>query len=446
MWRRGFPHHRGCLRGVANQQLFSTAPPVLSATIRGGMAYDTNTPSATAPKTPVVLLVDLDAFFVSVERLDDPRLVGVPLVVAGEGPRSVVAAASYEARSYGIHSAMPLSVARRRFSSLVVRPPRHARYREVSEQVFDTVAGFAADLERASIDEAYLTVPPHTDPSRTAHRIQAAVRDRHGISCSVGGASNKLMAKIACETVKPGGVRVMSPHQELPLLLALDVGDVPGIGAATAARLAELGVETVADLAELPEDELLERFGPARGGWLYAVARNELFDPVNSTPSPTKSISLAETYPTDLTTSAEMAAALEDLAARLWLRIIDDGRTPSTFTVTARTSDFVTRSRSTTPAAPPRSSAELAQLAHRLLDDLDVAQPMRLLGLSAERFRTVTQATLPFPDEDGFVPGQEVYHAKFGRGRVLDLTSDSALVRFDDGSQLSILKEFLRPA
>lgn len=177
----------------------------------------------------------------------------------------------------------------------------------------------------------------------------------------MGGASNKLMAKVACESAKPGGVRVLAPHRELSVPHSLDVSDVPGIGAATAAKPAEFQVSTVADLAAVDLDDLVRRFGPARGEWLYAVARNEYAEPVTSSPSPAQSISLSETYPTDLTSTSQVSEALGDLAACLWLRLLEEDRTPSTFGVTVRSDDFVTRSHSTSPAAPPRSSAELAE-------------------------------------------------------------------------------------
>ncbi len=226
--------------------------------------------------TEPILHVDMDAFFVEVERLDDPRLVGRPVVVGGAGARGVVAAASYEARAYGVHSAMPMVEARRRCPQAVVVPPDHRKYGAMSRRVFEIFRSFTPQVEGLSVDEAFLDVGGlrlhYKSPVDVAGAIRARIRSDLHLPASVGIASNKFLAKLASEEAKPDGVFHVKAGHELEFLHPLPVRRLWGVGEATYAALEALGVATVGDLAAVPEHVVAQRVGGAVGHHLLELA------------------------------------------------------------------------------------------------------------------------------------------------------------------------------
>ncbi|HVM40818.1 MAG TPA: DNA polymerase IV, partial [Acidimicrobiia bacterium] len=264
---------------------------------------------AAAPSAPSILHVDLDAFFASVEQLLDPALRGRPVVVGGTGNRGVVAAASYEARAFGIGSAMPTARARRLCPHAVFVPPRIDVYQGYSERVFAVFADVTPLVEGLSLDEAFLDVAgaahlfgPGPDVARL---IRRRVKDEVGLVCSVGVATTKHLAKLASAAAKPDGLLVVEPGTELEFLHPLPVERLWGVGPATRSRLDRIGVKTVGDLAALGEDALVRALGAAHGRHLHALAHNR--DPRPVTPSrPTKSISAEETFARDLVAPGDL--------------------------------------------------------------------------------------------------------------------------------------------
>ncbi|MHC4949176.1 MAG: DNA polymerase IV, partial [Planctomycetota bacterium] len=248
-----------------------------------------------------ILHVDMDAFFAAVEQLDRPELRGRPLLVGGDGPRGVVAAASYEARRFGCHSAQPTAVARRLCPGAVVVRPRGRRYREVSDAVFEILRRFTPVVEPLSIDEAFLDVTGsrrlHGPPARIAAAIRAAIRAEQGLTASVGVAPNKFLAKVASDLDKPDGLVVVPADDVEGFLRDLPVERLWGVGPATATRLRSLGVATFGDVRALPVQTLEARLG-SWGRRLHALARGEDERPVEVTRG-ARSISHERTFPRD---------------------------------------------------------------------------------------------------------------------------------------------------
>ncbi|MFQ5895333.1 MAG: DNA polymerase IV, partial [Nitrospinota bacterium] len=230
-----------------------------------------------AAPEPVIFLVDMDAFFVAVERMEDPALAGVPVVVGGSvGGRGVVAAASYEARRFGVHSAMPMATARRLCPCAVYIQADHAKYAAASERVLEVLHRFSPQVEPVSVDEAYVdmtgTERLHGPPLATAHALREAIAREVHCPASIGVASNKLVAKVAADLAKPAGILRVYPGREALFLSALPVGKLPGVGKVGEAELKGVGVRTVGDLAKLPLEWLEGRF-KSWGRELYRKAR-----------------------------------------------------------------------------------------------------------------------------------------------------------------------------
>ncbi len=226
-----------------------------------------------------ILHADMDAFFVEVERQRDPSLRGKPVVVGGAGRRGVVAAASYEARPYGIRSAMPMSTARAAYAGLVVVPPDHARYTEVSRAVFSIFRAFTPLVEGLSLDEAFLDIAGlrhhYPDPEAVGRALRKAVRDQLDLPVSVGIGVNKVIAKLASEAAKPDGLQRVPRQQTLDFLHPLPVRAVSGVGEATHAALEGLGVATMGDLATIPLPSLVRRLGAVAGNHLHNLAEGD---------------------------------------------------------------------------------------------------------------------------------------------------------------------------
>jgi DNA polymerase-4 len=336
-----------------------------------------------------ILHVDMDAFFASVEQLDHPAWRGLPVVVGGPpDSRGVIAAASYEARRYGVHSAMPSAQAAR------LLPPEtiwargdFARYGEMSARVFEILETFTPEVQAASIDEAYLDVTPIADgdhPVDIARAIQAAV-DAIGLSCSIGVASSKTVAKIASERDKPHGITVVPPGREAAFLAPLSVRTMPGIGPATAKRLMSLGVRTLGDLAALDDPtacQVLGSHGPA------AVRRARGIDtrPVRER-QPVKSVSNERTFGIDLHDRDDVLPALASLAERVGTRLRRSGLQARTVHLKVRFGDFTTRTVQQTLDGPTDSTEVLLRCGVTLLESAWApGAGVRLLGIGASGF------------------------------------------------------------
>jgi nucleotidyltransferase/DNA polymerase involved in DNA repair len=332
-----------------------------------------------------ILHVDMDAFFVEVERLRRPELRGVPVVVGGDGPRSVVAAASYEARRFGVRSAMPMVEARRRCRDLTIVPVDHGEYGRVSTQVFEILRGFTPLVEGLSIDEAFLDVSGlrlhHGSPAEVGDLIRSEIRAELGLPASVGVATCKFVAKLASQDAKPDGLLVVPAAGQQAYLDALPVSRMWGVGAATAASLARLGVVTVADLSACGDRVLARELGASMAGHLLRLARGD--DPRPVVPdSETKSISAEETFAVDLHTVDEVMAILRRQADRVGGRLRRAGLAGRTVTVKIRYGDFTTMTRSETLPAPTDGGIRIFEVAKTLVHAaLEEGRGVRLLGV-----------------------------------------------------------------
>jgi DNA polymerase-4 len=337
-----------------------------------------------------IIHVDMDAFYASVEQRDDPQLRGKPVVVAWRGNRSVVCAASYEARRFGVHSAMPAVRAERLCPEAVFVPPDFVRYRAVSRAVREIFLAFTDLIEPLSLDEAYLDVTQNKaglpTATRVAKTIRQRIREELHLTASAGVAPNKFLAKIASDWRKPDGLFVIQPEEVDAFLPPLPVGRIPGVGKVTENRLKQIGVQTVGDLQAL-ETEILEAQFGRYGHRLYELARgidqNEVI-----ADRPTKSISAEDTLERDIPL-AETGELIERLAGKVWAASRKESRTPHTVVLKLKTSDFNILTRSHTPHAPPASCAELTAIALALRERIAIepGQRYRLVGVGLSNFR-----------------------------------------------------------
>ena len=356
----------------------------------------------------------MDAFFVSVELLRRPELRGQPVVVGGTGSRGVVAAASYEARAYGVFSAMPSAGARRLCPHAVFLPGDHAHYGLVSERVMEIFRSFTPLVEPISLDEAFLDVTgarrSQGDGATVAHRIRAEVVAREGLTCSVGVAPSKMLAKLASEAAKPRastdgpepgeGVHVIAPGEELGFLHPLPARALWGVGPATLDRLERLGVRTVGDIADLPEDTLVATLGSAHGRHLAQLAR--AIDPRPVEPDQQlKSVGHEETFAHDHhehETLTREAVRMSDGVAR---RLRRAGLAGRTVTLKVRFADFQTITRSSTLPTTVDDGPAVARAALALLAAVDPTPGVRLLGVSVSGLVTGAAQQLSFEDFEG---------------------------------------------
>lgn len=330
----------------------------------------------------------MDAFYVEAELLDKPELRGRKLIVAGSSGRSVVLSASYEARADGVRSAMPLSRARQMSPDSMVLEPSMRLYREISSGImayFDTVT---AVKERLSVDEAFLDLSgAHRllgNPQQMGERIRSDVRSQFGLPISVGISDRKFIAKIASQRAKPDGLLLVPPSERLRFLHALPVEALWGVGAKTAQALEGLGLRTVEQVADTPQEVLQRRFG-ALGAHLYELAWGH--DPRPVTPHrPEKSMGAEETFDIDLIQDADLHAELLDMAYRVAARLRASGSSAKGVALKLRYTDFTTLTRSSTLLHATQSAPVLYQRARGLLAEVGPRpQPVRLLGLRAER-------------------------------------------------------------
>ena len=372
-----------------------------------------------------ILHVDMDSFFVEVERLRDPGLIGRPVVVGGPSNRGVVASASYEARKFGIRSAMPMVAARKQCPTLVVIPSNHTLYEETSVQVFDVLRSFTPMVEGLSLDEAFLDVSGlHRHFSSTVEigeAIRQRIRTGLGLPASVGIASTKFVAKLASEAAKPDGLRHIPKDETIPFLHALPVRALWGVGEATHASLEAMGVETVGDLAQLPRGTLEKRLGVSNGSNLSALAHGE--DPRPVTPAhDTKSVSVSETYEKDLTLPEEIDTELARLCDRLAFRVRRAGLQGRTIGLSVRYSDFVTITRHQTLTHPTNTSRQIWLAVQQLKENVNWDRPIRLLGVSVATFADLDEPVQLSVDTasrwDDLAEAIDAVKDKFGRDSV----------------------------
>jgi DNA polymerase IV len=335
-----------------------------------------------------ILHVDLDAFYASVEQLADPSLRGRPVIVGGLGPRGVVAAASYEARRFGVHSAMPMARARRACPGAAFIAPRFDAYGDASTAVMTILRSFTPLVEPLSLDEAFLDVSGarrlHGEGPQIAVSIRERLHAETGLTASVGVTTTKLLAKIASELAKPDGMLVIPPGSELDVLHPLPVERLWGVGPATQRRLARLDVRTVGDLAAIPEATLVSALGKAHGAHLHALAWNRDAREVEPDQH-VKSIGHEETFPTDLSERATLEREVMSLADRVAARLRRNGSVARTVQLKVRYGDFRTITRSRTLDEPTDLASDLSRTASELLGAVDISGGIRLLGVAAQQ-------------------------------------------------------------
>jgi DNA polymerase-4 len=411
---------------------------------------------------PTILHVDLDAFFAAVEQRDKPSLRGKPVVVGGVGGRGVVATASYEARAYGVRSAMSTAEARSRCPHAAFLSGRFGAYRETSAAVMQLLRELSPLVEPLSLDEAYvdLAAAELDDVSVDAvtvlaRRLKEGVHEvTGGVRGSVGVGTSKLVAKIASDLDKPDGLVVVPPGTERDLLRPMKVTVIPGVGPATAERLRRAGVHTVADLELLSQAELVRILGQAHGTGLYRLARAEDDRPVVAERE-AKSVSVEGTYDTDLVDRRLLVGLLERQARQVAERLRKARLSGRTVTVKVRLHDFSTHTRSTTLPAPTDDPRVVARLARTLIGEVDTSGGVRLLGVGVsgladwiqedlfadldDHDQEVVDGQAPLPDDAiervtrgrRWAPGMDVVHAVHGPGWVWGSGRGKVTVRFE---------------
>ena len=408
-----------------------------------------------------ILHLDLDAFFAAVEQRDKPSLRGKPVVVGGLGPRGVVSTASYEARAFGIRSAMSMSEARSRCPNAAFLTARFPAYQEASRAVMSLLKELSPLVEPLSLDEAFvdLDLPPARDltiagVTQLTHELKTTITTTTGgLTGSAGLASSKLMAKVASELGKPDGLVVVPPGTETDVLGPLPVTVIPGVGPATTERLRRVGVHTVDELERISHDELVRLVGKAHGHALYLLARaqdDRRVDPERES----KSVSMEDTFDTDLVDPALLKAIVELHASRVSERLRAHRLSGRTITVKVRLHDFTTHTRSSTLRGPTDDARVIARLARSLVTEVDTSGGVRLLGVGVSGLADWIQDDL-FADSEGvspeddlsapltdinrrrtartWLPGMDVEHTSHGRGWIWGSGRGRVTVRFETG-------------
>ncbi|UFR05779.1 DNA polymerase IV [Streptomyces sp. Go40/10] len=409
---------------------------------------------------PTILHLDMDAFFASVEQASKPSLRGKAVVVGGLGPRGVVATASYEARVFGVHSAMPMAQARRLAPNAAYLVPRFSLYRAISEQVMALLRELSPLVEPLSLDEAFVdleaggTAWDEESARRAGRKLRADIRAVTGLTGSVGLAASKMLAKIASEQAKPDGLVLIEPGTERALLAPMPVRTLPGVGPATGDHLRRAGITTVEELAEAGEDELVRLLGKAHGHALYAMALARDERPVVAERE-TKSVSVEDTYDVDIHDRLRVGLEVQRLADRCVGRLRGAGLSGRTIVLKVRRYDFSTLTRSETLRGPTDDPAVIREAAARLLDSVDTTGGVRLLGVGVSGLadytqedlfaqalparaaeapeETVTEAVVERvePVERQWRAGQDVRHAEYGHGWVQGSGLGRVTVRFE---------------
>jgi len=329
--------------------------------------------------------LDIDAFYASVELLRRPELRGLPVIVSGSGRRAVVTTASYEARRYGIGSAMPTARARRLCPDAVLVAPDFVAYRAASRAVMERVRAQVERVEVMGLDEAYLDLSELVAPRAAMRRLVAEIRTDTGLDCSVGIGPNRLVAKVASDAEKPRGFVCLTRAEACARFANHPPGLVPGIGPKTVARLERLGIRTLAALARAPQDVLVAEFGANHGPDLK---RRGCFEG-SATLTPVRvavSESHETTFETDIADPARLEEILAGLAAQLCLRLAKQDRRGRTIAIKVRLDDFTTVTRARTIAAATNDTATVTGVALELLREYGPARPVRLLGVRVAAF------------------------------------------------------------
>ncbi|MGW5329456.1 DNA polymerase IV [Streptomyces sp. NPDC004014] len=410
---------------------------------------------------PTILHLDMDAFYASVEQASKPSLRGKAVVVGGLGPRGVVATASYEARVFGVHSAMPMAQARRLAPNAAYLVPRFGLYRSVSEQVMALLRELSPLVEPLSLDEAFVDLEAGEaawdaeSARRVGTSLRADIRAVTGLTGSVGLAASKMLAKIASEEAKPDGLVLVAPGTERALLEPMPVRTLPGVGPATGDHLRRAGITTVGELAEAGEDELVRLLGKAHGHALYAMALARDDRPVVAERE-AKSVSVEDTYDVDIHDRLRVGLEVRRLADRCVGRLRGAGLSGRTIVLKVRRYDFSTLTRSETLRGPTDDPAVIREAAERLLDSVDTTGGVRLLGVGVTGLADYTQEDLfaqaaqpsvaaeapeeaaagpvpeqPEPAERQWRAGQDVWHAGWGHGWVQGSGLGRVTVRFE---------------
>ena len=389
--------------------------------------------------SPTILHMDMDAFFASVEQLDNPALRGKCLVVGGLSNRGVVAAASYEARKFGIHSAMPIFQAKQKCADLVIVPPRRKRYSELSHRIMGILEIFSPIVEPVSIDEAYVDISGCArlfgEPLGIAEAVKTRIKDGTQLTCSVGVAPNKFLAKIASDFHKPDGLTLILPEQVDSFIQTLPIDKVPGVGAKALQKLSAMGIDTLGQVGLVHRQTLIQKFGKF-GYRLYDLAHGKDDSPVTSlnvAKSVSSEITLENNTRDRLILSSHLLAQAQLVARQLrqhhlMARII---------TLKIKTSDFKRHSHSQTLANPIRSSDTIYQTALDLLDSCALSFSVRLIGIAAgglqskttpvqqdifEKSRHTRQRKWEQVDEAMDAVAQRFGHHFVIRGALVDLT------------------------
>lgn len=361
-----------------------------------------------ANRTPLserrkIIHIDMDAFFASVEQRDHPDLRGKPVAVGGSKSRGVVAAASYEARIYGVRSAMPSITARRLCPDLIFVKSSFDKYRQVSDQIREIFYSYTDLVEPLSLDEAYLDVTETKKGPASATLVARAIREEifaaTQLTASAGISFNKFLAKVASDINKPNGQKVIMPAEADAFLGALPVEDFHGIGKVTAARMHNMGFRTGGDLRKLDEIEMVRRFGKV-GRYYYRIVRALDDRPVNPNRN-RKSIGAERTYSEDVSHLLEMKGKIDRLAEKIFDTLVEKNNFGRTVTLKMKSPEFVIHTRSRSFSGEVRKLQDLKDIAHLLLDEnIDEVPVVRLLGLSISNLEREggegVQLLLPF--------------------------------------------------
>ncbi|MDH6629972.1 DNA polymerase-4 [Streptomyces sp. LBL] len=410
---------------------------------------------------PTILHLDMDAFFASAEQASKPSLRGKAVVVGGLGPRGVVATASYEARVFGVHSAMPMAQARRLAPNAAYLVPRFAFYRAISEQVMGLLRALSPLVEPLSLDEAFVDLEAggaagdEESARLVGVRLRGDIRAVTGLTGSVGLAASKMLAKIGSEQAKPDGLVVIEPGTERAMLGPLPVRTLPGVGPATGDHLRRAGITTVEEIAGAGEDELVRLLGKAHGHGLYAMALARDERPVVAERE-AKSVSVEDTYDVDIHDRTRVGLEVQRLADRCVRRLRGAGLSGRTIVLKVRRYDFSTLTRSETLRGPTDDPAVVREAAARLLDSVDTTGGVRLLGVGVSGLADYTQEDLfaqaaeeqvdagsveeaedaieaepEAPVERRWPSGHDVRHVRYGHGWVQGSGLGRVTVRFE---------------
>jgi len=379
-----------------------------------------------APFAESILHVDMDSFFVEVERLSDPNLIGIPVAVGGTGPRGVIASASYEARRYGVSSAMPVGEARRRCPSLTIVNPEHGRYGEVSSEVFEIMRSVTPLVEGISIDEAFLDVSGlrlhYPSAEAIGVRIRSLIRADIGIPSSVGIATTKFVAKLASKHAKPDGMLRIAAGTELEFLHPLDVSELWGVGESTRTSLGSIGIRTIRDVARAPIGLLEGSVGSASAHHLSALANGRDPRPVEGGMG-ARSISSENTFSQDLVERDAIERETLRLCDQVAARLAKARLSGRTVTLKVRFGDFSTISRSSRQAVPVGHTTDLWAIVRDLLDRAEMGdRSIRLLGVAVSDLADTgdaRQLTLGAERRDAAAEVVDEVRERFGAASVI---------------------------